>query len=359
MLRPVRLLPLLVVSAVAAACSDSGERGAPAPSGTGAGALPADASPPIDAEGAVVVYSGRSESLVAPVIAGFKERTGFDVKVRYGETAGLAATILEEGDRSPADVYLAQDAGALGEMSDRETLLALPEGVLSKVPPWLRSTRGDWVGVSGRARALAYSTERLKPEDLPASILDLAEPRWKGRIGWAPTNGSFQAFVTALRVRRGEEGAGRWLEGMKANEPREYPKNAPAVAAVASGEIDVALVNHYYLFQFLKERGESFPVRNHFFPAGDAGNLVNVSGAGILRSSKRPAAARALLEFLLGEEAQRHFATETVEYPVAADVPADPRLPPLGKVGHGDLDLNRLADLRGTLDLLRSAGVLK
>ncbi|MEX2247090.1 MAG: iron ABC transporter substrate-binding protein [Dehalococcoidia bacterium] len=306
----------------------------------------------------LTVYSGRTQSLVQPVLDAFAAETGIDVRVRYGETAEMAATILEEGGNSPADVFFAQDAGALGALAREGRLAVLPQEQLDRVAAHFRSREGVWVGVSGRARVVAYNTENVDPEELPDSILDFTDPAWRGRIGWAPTNGSFQSFVTALRVIEGEDVARAWLEGIKANDPVDYANNTAALEAVANGEVDVAFINHYYLLQFLAERGESFGARNYYIKGQDSGALVNAAGVAVLRTAKHADEAEQLVEFLLSEEAQQYFAETTYEYPLSAGVPADPRLVPLSELATPDIDLGDLADLEGTLDLLRATEVL-
>ncbi len=278
--------------------------------------------------------------------------------MRYGDTAELAATILEEGENSPADVFFSQDAGALGALANEGLLSPLPEDVLSRVEERFRDPDGNWVGVSGRARVVAYNTEALSEGDLPSSILDFTNPEWQGRIGWAPTNGSFQAFVTALRVIEGEEVAREWLEGIQANDPRVYENNLAILEGVASGEIDVGFVNHYYLFQVQEERGGDVPVNNYYPRNGDPGALVNVAGLGILNTSDNSAAAEEFLEFMLSEEAQSYFADETFEYPLVEGVPVNEELVPLSEIQTPNIDLSNLDDLEGTLDLLRETGVL-
>ena len=309
-------------------------------------------------EGSLVVYSGRSEELVGPVFEQFEERSGVDVQVRYGETAELAATILEEGENSPADLFFAQDPGALGALDDEGRLVELPEEVLDRVPARFRADDGDWVGTSGRARVVAYNTEELSEGDLPDSIFDFTDPEWEGRIGWAPTNGSFQAFVTALRVLEGEDRAREWLEGVQANDPFAYPDNLTAVEGVASGEVDVAFVNHYYLFQVREEEGEDIPVRNYYLKGGDPGALVLAAGAGILDGAENPGAAEEFLEYALSEEAQQYFADETYEYPLIEGVEIDEQLPPLSEIQSPEVDLSNLDDLEGTLELLQETGAL-
>jgi iron(III) transport system substrate-binding protein len=313
-------------------------------------------TPAASGSGALVVYSGRSESLVGPLIERFETETGIDVQVNYAGTSELAATILEEGDASPADVFFSQDGGALGAIAEEGRLAALPQATLDKVAPAFRSPGGLWVGVSGRARVAAYNTDELTPADLPASILDFTDPEWKGRLGWAPSNASLQSFVTALRVIEGEDAARAWLEGIQANEPKVYEGNSQALQGVAAGEIDVAFINHYYLLAALAEG--DLPVANHFFPGGDPGALINVAGAAILTTAKNPTAAQAFVDFLLADESQAYFAEETFEYPLVAGVPADDRLTPLDDIAAPDIDLSDLADLQGTIELMQGVGVL-
>ena len=318
---------------------------------TAAGAFKAE-------EGALVIYSGRQEGLVGPVIEQFEEETGIDAQVRYGDTAELAATIAEEGENSPADVFFAQDPGALGAVADAGAFAELPEETLDRVPEQFRSPEGLWVGTSGRARVVAYNTEALKEEDLPPSIFDFTDPEWKGRIGWAPTNGSFQAFVTALRKIEGEDRARDWLEGIQANEPVVYPDNSTTLEGVASGEVEVGFVNHYYLYRALAEQGERFGARNYLTKNGDPGALVIVAGAGILKTAGNPEEAQRFVDYLLAEEAQQYFADETYEYPMVEGIKTPEGLVPLSEIEKPKVDLGDLDDLQGTLDLLRETGVL-
>lgn len=309
-------------------------------------------------EGNLVIYSGRSEELVGPIIAQFEERSGVDVQTRYGDTSELAAQILEEGENTPADLFFAQDPGALGALAAENRFQQLPEELTERVPERFRSPDGLWVGTSGRARVVAYNTEALSEEDLPDSIFGFTDPEWEGRIGWAPTNGSFQAFVTALREVRGEDRARAWLEGIQANEPFEYPDNSTALQGVASGEVDVAFVNHYYLYRALEEQGQDFGARNYNFPNTDPGNLVIVAGAGVLETAENPQAAQSFIQYMLSEEAQQFFADETFEYPMIEGVQTAEGLEPLSEIQSPDVNLGNLDDLEGTLELLRETGVL-
>ncbi|MCH8816935.1 MAG: iron ABC transporter substrate-binding protein [Chloroflexi bacterium] len=306
--------------------------------------------------GKLVIYSGRSESLIAPLIKRFEEATGIDARVNYAGTGALAATLLEEGDRSPADVFFAQDPGGLGAII--ELLDQLPDELIERVPVWARSPEKMWVGISGRARTVVYNTKNLGPEDLPDTMDGFTDPKWKGRIGWAPTNGSFQAMVTGMRLIWGEERTREWLEGIVANEPRVYAKNTPTVAAAGSGEIDVGFVNHYYLHRFLDEQGEGFEARNYFLPGGGPGSAVLVTGAGILKTAKNRAGAERFLDYLLNADAQLYFAEETFEYPLIDGVPRAELLPGLDELNTPDIDVSDLGDLAATQNLLRETGAL-
>jgi iron(III) transport system substrate-binding protein len=304
----------------------------------------------------LVIYSGRSDTLVGPIIEQFEQASGVDVEVRWGSTAELAATLLEEGQRSPADVFLAQDPGGLGAVID--LLAPLPEELLGKVDARFRDPQGRWIGISGRARTLVYNTAELSEADLPADLTGLTDPKWKGRVGWAPSNASFQTMVTAMRVMWGEAETRAWLEGMVANQPVVFDGNAPVVAAVGAGEISVGLVNHYYLFRFLQEEGEDFPARNHYFPGGGPESLVMPAGAAVLKTSDSQTEAEKFLAFLLSPVAQQYFATQTYEYPLVKGVVTHRELPPLADLNAADVDPADLADLQGTLDLLRETGAL-
>ena len=358
------LLVLIALTILAAACGQSspdGGGGGETAGGTTGGTTGETTSAQEEltpGEGALVIYSGREEALVGPIIEQFEQESGVDVQVRYGDTAELAATILEEGANSPADVFLAQDPGALGAVAEAGAFRGLPEETLNLVDARFRSPDGLWVGTSGRARVVAYNTEAVAEDELPGSIFGFTDPEWSGRIGWSPTNGSFQAFVTALREIEGEDRAREWLEGIQANDPLEYPDNSSTLEAVASGEVEVGFVNHYYLYRALEEQGDGFGARNHFLEAGDPGNLVIVSGAGILETASNPGAAEDFIDFMLSEEAQQYFADETFEYPMIDGVQAAEGLVPLNEIQTPDVDLGNLDDLEGTLELLRETGVL-
>ncbi len=317
--------------------------------------------PPMLAQDDVLtIYSGRNESLIGPLLESFSDISGIEVEVLYGGTASLASQIIEEGENSPADIFIAQDAGALGALAKAGLLNELPDDLLGLVSdPAFVSPEGLWLALSGRARVLVYDPDALEMAglDLPESILDLTDEAWRGVVGWAPTNGSFQANVTAMRQLLGDEAALAWMQDMIANDVQVYPKNTPIVQAVIDGEIVAGLVNHYYLFRFLAE-DPSITAQLHWFPGGDAGALVNIAGAAIPHTSGQPEAAQDLVRFMLGEVGQTWFTTKTYEYPVVADMEPAAELTPLAEIETPDLDLSDLDDLAGTLDLIEESGAL-
>jgi iron(III) transport system substrate-binding protein len=303
----------------------------------------------------LTVYSGRNEQLVGDLVKDFEKRTGLNVEVRYGDSAELAAQIAEEGDNSPADVFFSQDAGALGSVES--SLETLPPKIQQQSPERYRDPKGRWVGASARSRVVAFDSRELKDEDLPDSILDFTKPEWKGRIGFPPTNASFQAFVSAMRLELGDEKTREWLEGIKANEPKTYENNIQTEEAISRNEIDVGFVNHYYAYELAIEH-KGFPVRNHFLRKGDPGSLVNAAGAGVLKTTDAKPNAERFVNFLLSREAQVYFADKLYEYPVEAGVQPPDGLPPLDELEGPSI---RLADLggqlRSTLQMLDEVGL--
>jgi iron(III) transport system substrate-binding protein len=308
----------------------------------------------------ITVYSGREEEFVASLFERFEADTGIGVDVRYGDSTELAATLVEEGDASPADVFLSQDAGSLGAVAEAGLFAEIDPAMLDRVEARFRSPEGLWVGTSGRGRVAVYNTEVLDASALPASILEFAEPRWEGRIGLPPTNSSFQAHVAAMILTIGEGPTRDWLEGLVANGIRFYEDNAATTRAVASGEIEVGLVNHYYKFEVEAEDG-SLPIANHYFEPGDPGSFVNTAGVGILASAEHADAARMFIDYVTGEEGQNWVATETWEYPVApgfepsVDLLAISRfVGPESQVDPSDLG----PALPGALELLAEVGMV-
>lgn len=305
---------------------------------------------------ALTVYSGRSEEFIAPFLTEFTKQTGIKLDVRYGDSAALAAQILEEGENSPADIFLSQDAGSLGAVSAAGLLKPLNSKLLDKVPADYQSKSQDWVGVTGRARVFVYSPDRVNT--LPTTIDDLLKPIWKDRIGIAPTNSSFQAFVSALIQTRGTSATETWLNGIKANNPKIYEKNSQIVEAVDAGQIDLGLVNHYYLWETAEELGRDINAKIDFFAPGDLGNLINVSGAAILKKSAKSENAAKLIEYLLSDVAQKQFVSDTHEYSLVLPNLMPQGLPALNEIQAPAVDLSTLADLKATQELLVKVGLI-
>ena len=307
--------------------------------------------------GKLVLYSGRKESLVGGIVQQFEEVTGIDVEVKYGKTFPMASLILTEGDKSPADVYFAQDPGGLGFLSAAGRLKTLPGSITDRVVDWAKPVDSTWIGLSGRSRTLVH-TASIDAGDLPSSLNDLTDPKWKGKIGWAPTNSSFQTMVTGMRVQWGEEKAKQWLVDMLANEPIVYPKNTPQVAAAAAEEISIGLVNHYYLHRFVAEEGESFNARNLYLSNGGPGSLVMVAGAGIVDSAQNVENAEKFLTFMTSKVAQQYFTGQIYEYPVIEGVKTHRFLQNISDLNIPALSMEDLADLEGTQNIFRELGML-
>ena len=303
----------------------------------------------------LTIYSGRNSELLGPLLDQFSEDTGIAIDVRYGQSADLALLIGEEGDRSPADVFISQSPGAEGYLDEQGLLSELPASVLDLVPEESRAADGSWVGLSARFRTLVYDSDTVDEADLPESVLDLVDPQYEGQVAVAPENGSFQDFVTSMRNEIGDDETAAWLTGLAENDSPVYADNLSIVDAVARGVVPFGLVNHYYNYRILEEDPDATS-RNHFFASDDLGSLRLVTGASILGSADLPDEAAELIEFLLGEEAQTFFTDETFEYPLVEGIePTDvlPDLPPVR-----DVDINALSGgLERTQQLIEESGI--
>lgn len=306
---------------------------------------------------ALTIYSGRTENLIGPLLQQFAEDTGTDIDVKYGDSAELALLLAEEGEQTEADVFIAQNPGAEAFLGDQGMLAALDDSLLGLVDEPLRSPAGLWVGVTGRQRVLVYNEDLVDEDELPASVFELTDPAYEGRVGVAPQNGSFQDFVSAMVVSEGEEATLAWLDALADNGARTYPNNNSIVEAVARGEVPMGLVNHYYNHRFLEE-DPSLPSRNHRFGGGDLGSIVIVSGVSMIAHTDRRDEATQFIEYLLSEGAQRYFSEETFEYPLAAGVAPSQDLPPLDAAALPDVDFDALGDtLRTTTELIARSGL--
>lgn len=309
-------------------------------------------------EEALVVYSGRNEDLVSPLLEMFTEETGIELSVRYGNTAAMTAQLLEEGDQSPADFFLSQDAGALGALGNAGCLARLPAETLDLVSDGFAADDENWVALTGRARVVVINPELVSEADRPATVDDVLDPRWSGQVGIAPSNASFQAFITAIRVLDGEDAAREFLDALVANDVQSYEGNGDVLAAVDSGEISMGLINHYYLYELAAEVGaESLVAENLFLGDGGAGSLVNISGAGVVSGTDRGEDAQALLDFMLSETGQTYFVEQTFEYPMVDGIDPPAGLPTLDELDAPDLDLSDLDSLGVTLELINEVGL--
>jgi iron(III) transport system substrate-binding protein len=304
----------------------------------------------------LTIYSGREEEIVQPLFETFEKQTGITLDVRWGKSAELAAQIAEEGDNSPADVIFSQDAGALGSVASK--LSALPQTTLDRVPATFRDGDGRWIGTSGRVRVVVYNTKAASGAALPDDVLAYSAPKYASRMGIAPTNASFQAFVSAMRITHGDARTKTWLTDLKNNGVKTFESNRQIVEAVAAGEIDYGLVNHYYLALVKAEQPDA-PIANKFLAAGDPGALVNVAGVGILATTERAKDAQTFVDFLLSDEGQRFYSTEAEEneYPLVAGFDPAPGLPKLSELVGESFPLTRLADEeKTTLEMIDEVG---
>ncbi len=304
----------------------------------------------------LTVYSGRSEEFIAPFFAEWESKSGIKLSVRYGDSAELAAQILEEGKNSPADLFLSQDAGSLGAVSAAGLLTQLPKSVGRQIQTQYVAEDRSWVGVTGRARVFVFRPGAVA--ELPQSVADLTKPIYRGKVGIAPSNASFQAFVTAMINEKGEKFAKNWLSAMQANGAKVFLKNSAIVEAIDKGEISLGLVNHYYIWEVSEALGRSINVENGYFAPGDIGNLVNVSGAAVLKTSEKQETAEDLINFLTDQPAQLSFVEDTHEYSLISGIKSPDGVPALEELGSPRVDLSSLENVQKTQDLLVAVGLL-
>ena len=305
----------------------------------------------------ITVYSGRTSNLIGPLLQDFADSTGIDIEVRYGQSADLALLIDQEGDRSPADIFISQSPGAVGFLAGKGKLRPIGDEVLGLVPAEFRNGDGMWIGISGRVRVIVYNRDLVNPSELPASVFELTDERFRDRVAVAPANGSFQDFVTAMRETHGDDATLAWLEGLVANDARTYANNTSIVQAVGRGDVPMGLVNHYYNFR-AKAEDPGVASENYYFPDRDIGSLMIVTAIGVLSTSDVPELADQLVEFMLGEEAQRFYSEKTFEYPLAAGVAASSVLPALSSIGVATYDFDRLGGgLERTKELIDESGL--
>jgi iron(III) transport system substrate-binding protein len=345
-MRTHRLLALVLIAPLLllAACGDDD-------GGSGGSSSSEDAD--------VTLYTGRNKDLVAPIIRAFEEQSGLSVDVRYGDSAEMGAQILEEGDDTRADVFLSQEVGAIGVLDDAGLLAPLPTETVELVDARYRPAEGtNWVGVTGRSRVLVYNPELIAEDELPSGVADLTDPAYEGQVGWAPTNPSFQSFITAMRATEGDDAARAWLEAMIDNGTEAYENNIEILDAVNEGDLAMGLINHYYWARNNAEQGNEQTSKLLFFEGDDLGALVNATAAAITVTGADNPNAQELVDFLLSPEGQALFVERVQEYPLVAGVEQPSGVPPLDELEGPQIDLTDLESLEDTQALLTDVGLL-
>lgn len=307
-------------------------------------------------DAALTVYSGREEEYMEPVFDKYEKDTGTTLDVRYGDSADLALLIGEEGDKTPADVFISQSPISQSYLDQKDLLSTLPQATLDRVPENLRAADGDWIGIAGRQRVLIYNTDLVKESDLPKSVLDLTDAKYEGKVGVAPSNASFQDFVAGLNQLEGKDKADAWLKGLAANGAKAYAKNSAIAEAVARGEIPMGLVNHYYVLE-IKEDDPNAPVAAYRFPGTDPGSLFLVATASVPAATPDKQQADALVDFLVSDTGQEILVSGEGEYPTAIGVAAPKGAPSLTKGDYPAYDLTGQTDLKAVAEQIRESGL--
>lgn len=345
----------LLAALVLAACGGSSgssttTTSAPGTTSSAAGAL---------AGQSITVYNGQHEQTTAMLVSVFEKRTGVKVSVRSDDEAELGNQIIQEGSSSPADVFYTENTPVLEHLREQNLLARLAPTTLAAISARYNSPQGNWVGVSGRVSVLVYNTSQISPASLPSSILALAEPRWKGKLGVAPSETDFQPLITAITKLDGAAAAEKWLEGIKANS-KIYPDNETVVAQINNGESAIGLINHYYWYRLRDEVGKSgLHSALHYYAPHDPGYLLNVSGAAVLKSSSHQAAAQAFVAFLVSREGQEAIAhSHSYEYPLRPGVSAASSLPSFDELQLAPVTLSELGDGSAPLALEQKLGLL-
>ena len=309
----------------------------------------------------ITLYSGQHEQTTEALVRAFERQTGIKVKEHDGDEAALAAEIEQEGSASPADVFYTENSPALAALDERNMLSPVDTTTLATVPSKYSSPTGDWVGVSARVSVLVYNTSRLGASQLPGSLLDLADPQWKGKLALAPTETDFQPLITSIAQSQGQAAAVAWLKAVKSNASSHIESdNETLVSDVNSGQAAIGVINHYYWFRLQKELGAgAMHSQLAYFTPRDPGYIIDVSGAGVLRSSKHQAAAQALLAYLVSAGGQEVMVnSDSFEYPLRSGVAPPPGLRPFSQLQPASLSLGALGDGSEALRLLQQAQLL-
>tara|TARA_B100000700_G_scaffold55360_1_gene59526 strand:+ start:1220 stop:2317 length:1098 start_codon:yes stop_codon:yes gene_type:complete len=307
----------------------------------------------------VTIYSGRTEYLIGPILDAFACESGIDIRVRWGNSTDLAVLIGEEGKATEADVFLSRSPGPVGFLEGLGLLGTIDGAVLDLVEPQNRASSGAWIGFSGRKRVLVRNLDMVTDADLPTSVFDLTDERYRGRVALPATNGSFEDWFTVFRDQHGDEVATQWLHDMVDNDAEYYPNNRAIVEAAGRGEIDMGLVNHYYQYQEAAAAGDKHRAENHDFGHTDIGSLLIITAATVLETAEDYDAANELIAYLLSPQAQSYFTNKTFEYPLSAGVAPNPILPALTALEIGSVDFDTLGGgFEETERIIRESGIL-
>jgi iron(III) transport system substrate-binding protein len=335
---------LLALASFLAACGGSGS----ASDGTG-GAKPIT----------ITVYNGQHQQTTEALIAAFERQTGIHVKERDGDENELAAEIRQEGSKSPADVFFTENSPALMSLQEKGLLAPVPSSVLSQVPAQYSSPLGEWVGVSARVSTLVYNTSLLQPSQLPSSVMDLANPEWKGKLALAPTETDFQPIVTSIALAHGQQAALQWIKSVAANASKHNdPDNETVTADVNNGQAAIGLINHYYWFRLQQQLGGPSHMHSQlaYFAPRDPGYVIDVSGAGVLASSHHQTAADQFLAFLVAAQGQEVIVnSDSFEYPLRPGVAAPAGLRPFDQLEPAPVTIADLGDGSVALKLIQQA----
>jgi iron(III) transport system substrate-binding protein len=306
----------------------------------------------------IVVYNAQHEQLISEIAPAFTKKTGINVELRNGSDSELAAQLEQEGDASPADVFLTENSPAMAQVERAGLLRRLPDKAVAPIPAQYRPRSGLWTGFVARSTVLVYNTDKVRPSELPTSLMDLADPAWKGRVAFSPTGADFQAIVAAVLELKGEKATRAWLAGLKAN-GTTYDGNNVVLESVNAGRSDVGIIYHYYWYRDQAESGDaSDSSKLHFFGDQDPGAFLSVSGAGVLKSSKHAGDAEKFVAFLTSAEGQKKLAASyALEYPLSSAASLGPPVKPFSELQPPQVNVSDL-DGPAVVKLLTEAGFL-
>jgi iron(III) transport system substrate-binding protein len=306
----------------------------------------------------IVLYNGQHPQLTNALVAAFTRATGIHVETRTGDGIVLADQLLQEGSASPADVYFTENSPELTNLAAHHLLAKLPSAILGQIPARYNSPVGDWAGVALRVSSLVYDPPKVSTAQPPKSILALAQPQWKGRVAIAPADSDFPPLVAAVIAREGQAATVRWLAGLKQN-AASYQDDEAVVAAVNRGDAAVGIINQYYWYRLRLQVGASgIHSRLYFFPGGDPGSVENISGAGILASTKHVKDAQAFVRFITSAAGQRILADSyDFEYPAHPGIAANPVLPPIARLPATTISASALGTDQTAAQLIQQAGL--